>query len=365
MKNLILIPTALNVDKEMHLDIGEIPPVLVPISGKPLLDYIIEAYNKFPGEKTYCLLVNENKDRVKKIIERKKYKENIKLIEIDNLRSLGWTIFEGLSKINLSEYDNLIVNFGDTLVDESFETNKDLVLYDDLPETYRWTTFETENNKIIQIKDKINTNEHKIHHVFVGIFQIKNPQLYFQKIEEDPDKGFYSTLMSYLNSTNEYEILKTNKWYDIGHIDNYFQTKKDFINLRYFNTIKIHDKKGILEKTSKHEKFIGEIKWYLQIPQELQSYLPKIFDYSINPDNPFIKMEYYGYPNLGEIYTFGNYNLGIWSHIFDSILYILDEMSRYKLTISEEEARKAREEIFVDKTIQALELMSTKEEFKP
>jgi len=59
MKNLILIPTALNVDKEMHLDIGEIPPVLVPISGKPLLDYIIEAYNKFPGEKTYCLLVNE------------------------------------------------------------------------------------------------------------------------------------------------------------------------------------------------------------------------------------------------------------------------------------------------------------------
>ena len=71
----------------------------------------------------------------------------------------------------------------------------------------------------------------------------------------------------------------TNNWFDIGHEDKYYNSKLE-VRAREFNHITIDKNLGILKKTSDDkDKFIGEIKWYLKLPADVEYVRPRIFDY--------------------------------------------------------------------------------------
>ena len=73
------------------------------------------------------------------------------------------------------------------------------------------------------------------------------------------------------------------------------------LNSRFFNQITVDANKTTLEKRSQNiDKFIGEISWYLEIPQGLKHYIPQILDYSLDREDAFLKMEYCGHQNLGD-----------------------------------------------------------------
>lgn len=75
------------------------------------------------------------------------------------------------------------------------------------------------------------------------------------------------------------------------------------IEPRSFNFLELDEMRGLLTKRSLHkEKLIKEIFWYLKIPKQLRYLTPRIFDYSLADDSPFVKMEYYGYRTLHEIF---------------------------------------------------------------
>ena len=76
---------------------------------------------------------------------------------------------------------------------------------------------------------------------------------------------------------------------------------------RSFNRIEIDEVRGILTKTSRHkEKLIDEIRWYLKIPKQLRCFAPRIFDYSLDGNAPFVKMEFYAYRTLHENVLIGS-----------------------------------------------------------
>ena len=61
MQHAILVPTAKYVSESMRGEVGRIPPVAIPIHGKPLLDLIVKERNSsFPDSPIY-LIVNEGK----------------------------------------------------------------------------------------------------------------------------------------------------------------------------------------------------------------------------------------------------------------------------------------------------------------
>ena len=72
---------------------------------------------------------------------------------------------------------------------------------------------------------------------------------------------------------------------------------------RSFNRIEVDEVRGILTKTSRRkEKLITEICWYLKIPKQLRCFAPRIFDYSLDGNAPFVKMEFYAYRTLHEMF---------------------------------------------------------------
>ena len=132
---------------------------------------------------------------------------------------------------------------------------------------------------------------------------------------------------------------------------------------RSFNNIDLNLQKGTLIKTSTNiDKFLSEIKWYLNIPSSLQYALPRIFDYSLNKTKPFIKMEYYSYKSLHELFIKNNLSLENWKQIFDILKMVNDEMKSFK-TYNTEKIDTSLKEIYIHKTINRLNQLKSQNDF--
>ena len=357
MNKLVIIPSAKKVSKELEIDIGDIPSGMIPIGGKPALAYISDFYLSHGFE--ISVAVDFNKEDIIDYVSKSNLL--IKTISVKNSSSLADTILKSLKK-NILKTNLLVINFADTF--SSFKIPKiDTIYYSNIEEQYRWTTFRLSKTKeIIEIKEKNVFNfNNKRTKIFTGIFVIKNTIKFKYLLEKqiniknDHLDPFYLAIKEYFNSilSEDKQFIELEKWYDFGHIDTYYSSRRKLLKReRAFNSIKIEEHRGILTKKSKNKsKLIDEINWYRNLPDTLSYLSPKIYKYDINPENPFIKMEYYGYPVLSDIYLFGSWNPGLWSCFFKDLKVILSEMNNFRKSDNFGKIKKSLEEIYINKTI--------------
>lgn len=85
---------------------------------------------------------------------------------------------------------------------------------------------------------------------------------------------------------------------------------------RYFNRLTIGPDGQSVCKTSRHDKKLrDEINWYLNLPEELQTYIPAIQDYSLQ-DPVYLRLEYVQAPTLSELYMSGQLDQEGWEGVF-------------------------------------------------
>ena len=160
----------------------------------------------------------------------------------------------------------------------------------------------------------------------------------------------------------KFKSLKVTEWFDIGHAQFYFKSRMQ-VESRIFNHIEIDQNRGILKKTSKDtEKFIGEIKWYLKLPVEVEYVRPRIFDYSLQYTQPYICMEYYSYRTLHELFLYGDLSKEQWEKIFSKIKFVLEDFSHYRVT--DENLTDSLRSMYLDKTLNRLNKLKSQSEFK-
>ena len=87
--NLVVIPSARLVASEMFTEVGHIPPVLIPLNGRPLLETIINKYEQAGFECDYAIIVNERKELIADYVERTKYRAKINLVDAPADLDLG------------------------------------------------------------------------------------------------------------------------------------------------------------------------------------------------------------------------------------------------------------------------------------
>lgn len=351
MKNLLIILTADLISDEMKLMFGEIPPVMLPYNEQTVLEGI---YEKNKKKFDIQMLGYKKIELIKDIVKKKKL--NIKVKKIKEFAEIEKTILEA----DYENYENLTILFGDTII-KNWDISKysgDKIAFNVVEEAEKWTTFSFLENKL-EIYDKERRKFQKNYKAFSGIFSFSNPEMFFKLLVKK--KKIYQAIVEY-NKIQKIDFIKEDNWIDLGHLDEFNKNKE--VASRYFNEIIIDREKGILTKKSKEkEKFINEIKWYLKIPKELEYMIPRIFSYDLAFDNPEIKMEYYSYLTLHNVFIHGNYSINKWDKIFDLLLKTNQEFQKYKLKLSKEKIDLALQKIYVDKTIQRLELLKKDKEF--
>lgn len=360
---ILLIPSAILVPKEMRKSLGDIPTALFPVNNTTMLEHIYNRYKKIVD--VIYIIVDENYDLIQNYISVKKIP--IQIVKINSTHSLGHTIKYGLNHIlnQHSNIDYLYINFGDSLIDEDiYVGNKNFFYFSNIKSDEDWTYVKYKSNVINDIKDKSGTTINgtlftpEDNNIFIGLFGINDPYNFNHLINIDTNTQknidpFYIALYKY-NLAHDLYAIKTQTWLDTGHISNYLNAKTK-VAAREFNTIKIDEKRGILKKYSiNKDKLINEISWYLKLPAQLQYLSPRIYNYSLNSETPYVSMEYYGYHTLHELLIYGNVTLLKWHNIFQKLLFVLNDMENYQTHKSIEDMKSSLEKIYQEKTFSRL-----------
>lgn len=357
----VLIPSAKIVNKELQ-KLGRLPAVVYPVNECIVFDYLFEQYRTVAD--SIQVICYENADKIHRRLAN--YKSDlIRITDLPYLGDLGDTIYNGINDIG----GEIIINFADTIVLEDLSHLPIDAFYystDFVSET--WTFFDIENGKINQISDKVdnNTEDYRQKNLFVGVFrfsdagELKKCLKYSLDHRDATMNSFYQAIMLY-SSKIPLTAVKTENWFDIGHVDRYFDSALE-VKSREFNHITIDKKRGILRKTSENaDKFIGEIKWYLKLPADIEYVRPRIFDYSTSYTDPYVLMEYYAYHTVHELFLYGDLTRKQWIDIFARIAFVCRDFRRYSL--SDSAITESLKDMYLNKTIHRLSQLRTDNHF--
>jgi len=354
----LLIPSAKYIQENLQ-NIGKMPPVLYPLGSGVILDYLQSQYSPFVDG--FTIIGYEGADQLAAKLTEPKYR-NIRLITLNSLNDLAHTVYHGLPDDN----SGVIINFADTIVEDNITNEQEDCFYYSMEDISDLWTFFSFNDRELIILDKPSNSIPQKGMAFTGVFRLSDSKVFKRCLEDTfNDKqfecsSFYEAIIRY-NRIHHLEPIETKHWYDIGHIDRYYNSKLE-VKAREFNHITIDKMRGKLKKTSDNkDKFVGEISWYLKIPSDIEYCRPRIFSYSMSYNEPYIDMEYYSYHTVHELFLYGNLRYAQWKSVFDRISFVLDDFSRY--TVKGDQIVPSLKSIYLDKTISRLETLSTNPRF--
>lgn len=367
--DLLLVPSAIQVPNELRLDVGSVPTGMIPLDGKPMLEHLAEAYADF--DVTRVVAVGESADSIRTYVDRSDYSWTV--VDATATSSLGETVHTALDAFNAEDLRgrSVYVNFADTLISPlRAAVDGNVVSYQVRDRTYRWTTFDIESERIVNVTDKNKRADNGSKPCFTGQFGLIDAEGFYKTLQETPARSnadidyFYRALLSYFDYT-DYELYEPDSWLDVGHLDTYHRAKKRFLNAREFNELENHEKNLITKRSSDTETLINEINWYRNIPTELQPYLPRIYDSSTDPGDPYVKMEYIGYPSLSDLQLYGSHRQHIWDDVFHRIFSMYREFQTFTADANEDRVKNALEAIYLDKTRRRLARLRSEDRFQP
>jgi hypothetical protein len=92
---------------------------------------------------------------------------------------------------------------------------------------------------------------------------------------------------------------------------------------------------------------VDEIRWILNQPDDLRVYLPAVYSHSLDPERPFVEMEFYSYPSLDECFVYARHDFDTWEKIFSRVFEIIALQARHRV---EGDMSPDLREMYVEKT---------------
>lgn len=330
MKNILtIIPAAGVPNNNIFPSYSNLPDCMIPINSKPVIGHIIDNLIK-RGIKTALILLNQNDIYTEKYVSiRYTNKIDIKISYIPNHNNgLVGTIYEWTKHINTSKYSWILIYLWDTIYTWPLTFNKSFI-----------TTSKKYNNPekrcfIEKIwSEYIFTNKPKEYSskwsVITGLYFFKNMKYFKDSIQKVKWGEMLNLIWKYSDFDN-FQIIESKGWYDCWHIDNYYKAKIDFLKTRGFNGISFNQNYGTITKKSKNnEKIKREINRYLNMPNELKIFTPRIVDYWYHKQ-PYYEIEYYGYPSLWDMFVFSFTSKELWFSIIDNLFSKLALFKKYR-----------------------------------
>lgn len=349
---MFLITSGAYIEQEFISEFGLIPPSFLPIGNRCLFEHQIPLA-KMNSDKIFMSIPESFKinEQELEIIED----NGVKLISIPDGYTLGESILYCLKTIDFIDEPLQIIH-GDTLLDK-LPKGYDLITISQNTGYYPRAMLSNESEEDL-LESRIAVDDE---FVVNGYFSFADANK-FKKIIESNKSDFILAINKY-NIENPIEIIKTENWYDFGHINAYFNSRASFTTERSFNELKISEGK-VIKSSNFAKKIEGESNWFKNIPASLKIYTPKFIDekkYKLgdNNENSYYSLEYlYNLP-LSDLFVFGRLENESWNSILKSCKEFLDKCAQIDpKTIEHALPSESYNNIYLTKTIKRLEQYS-------
>ncbi len=333
---------ARNISVGMIRDVG-----LQPIRGKSAIAWVLDSAVK-NGARDVKVVLRKSSTRLSEFLSYR-YPEVEQVILGERGDTIGASTVAILGLCDEGSPTQFIL--GDTLIDEDFPEEEDVILSS--PQVRmarnRCLILKDAQGHVREVynKDKGVSLEGK--EVPVGYYKLSDTRLLKRLAMAQFSRGdfdFFRMLMLY-NKERPILIKTTQHWYDLGTISGAVQARLGLFSTRKFNNLLVDAVRGTITKTStRKQKLLDEANWYRSLPDELAVYAPRVFRVEEKEDSVSVEMEMYGYPNLAESFLFGSGSFEDWHRIISALMDVHARLEQYTQPSDVEELR----EIYVSKT---------------
>ncbi|HDX8595207.1 hypothetical protein [Aeromonas dhakensis] len=319
---MFLIMSGSYINNDLSAEFGRLPPSFLPLSNKRLFhhqislakscsdtvflsipdDYVIDSIDH------YWLTVND-----------------IHIIRTPIGLSLGEATVACFNLMNPSPRTSLHILFGDTLLSEIPDAKKDIISISKTKNNYTWASIEDD----FAIRDLSNSSGHS---VICGYFHFSHPNQLIRNITLER-WDFIRGVRRYCKE-ELVEFVETDKWFDFGHINSYFQSKANFTTQRSFNELEITSR-FVKKTSSKQSKIKAEANWFKNIPEDIRVYTPHYLGEGVNNNgNFYYKLEYLYNLALNELYVFADTPNVVWYEILNHCFDFIDLCNKNHTSLS-------------------------------
>ena len=349
-RHRVIIPSWAELSVEMRAETGVLYPAFIQLAGQPLYSHIIRHYQHIKEEVEILIVLTKDAPELQ---PEYIYGFEVKTIRLDISKSIGETILAAMDGVTSEQ--SIIVHMADTLISTvDADYGENVIYVESRSDLYRWTSVNKRHDGSVHIMNDRDSNTiSQKQLVCVGVFFLSEGIL-FSKIlasvvvnwRQDKD-DFFVAIEEYSKQISV-NLIIPHSWNDYGHIDSYYQSKLQFHNVRHFNSLSYDKERGIVTKRSESEDaFRHQIRWFKQVPNELASYLPHIYE-SNDGSDPHITMELLSIPTLSDLFIDSRLELGAWNIVVQKIHLILNLFEHHK--ISSNMAEHVAYEIYLGKT---------------
>lgn len=333
---MILINSSSYVNAEFEAEIGRIPPCMLPIGNKKLLQLQVEVVRQhFPNEKillslpeAYTLTINE-----KAVVESLP----INVVKIPENFSLSETILYVLNLDIDKSYHHIRIIQGDVFLPDLLDCS-DCIGTSDKMRQYDW-------QQTKRIKESPTD--------WIGYFAFSS-RLELIKALAISKKNFVRAIYLY-QQTVPMKSMKIEQDYDCSNFVNYIHARANMTTERAFNSLQIRE--GIVTKSSDdNTKIEAEIYWFTHIPASLRRFTPQLIDYQQVEGRFSYSLEFLPLLPLNELYVHGLNTTDFWQHIFQLLkeFFSVANQSDVHRNIDTGFAKSYAEDLYHKKTLKRL-----------
>lgn len=347
----VLIPAAGRVPEGLLALSNITCPAMIPVAGRPVIHWTM-SYLRSLGVRRYIIAVSRRGLFVEDFVDSAFGDDcAIEFMTPTHVGGVGQTLCELAERV---ETRRVLVVLGDThfqFMDPTLLTMdgaQPFVLTHPVEDSYRWCIAETKaDGTLARLRDKESGIEGTFE-ALIGVYYFPDVAALRAAARENVAAaavaGVRAELAGILERINEataIQVVRAGSWLDCGNPDMQARAHQTLLQARAFNELQIDPVLGTLTKRSRHsEKFINEINYLRLLPRDLAVLFPRVLSYSIEWTDPWVEMEYYGYPTLSEVFLFENVDPGIWQRVFAHLYEIVQtRFGRHSRPVSPETVR--------------------------
>ena len=322
---MVLIPAAGRVPEGVLALSNIACPAMVPVAGRPVIHWTMR-YLRSLGLRKFIIAVSRRGMFVEDFVECTFGQDcEISFVVPSADGGVGGTVSELAGK---AKGHSALVVLGDT----HFQFADPSVLLDGVPtvlvhpveDSYRWCTAETSvDGMVTALHDKEPGLAGPVQ-ALIGVYYFPDlaqlQQAAKASVEQAQAAGRRTELADILKAVGRQQAIRAvtaGDWLDCGNPDRQASSHRTLLQKREFNELSIDSVLGTVTKRSRYvEKFLDEINYLRLLPPDLSVLFPRVIDYSTDWEDPWVTLEYYGYPTLAEVFVFENVDPAIWEQIF-------------------------------------------------
>jgi dTDP-glucose pyrophosphorylase len=219
-----------------------------------------------------------------------------------------------------------------------------LVLTAPVVESYRWCIAETlPDGRVARFRDKVPGLQDRLE-ALIGVYffpDVELPRRLIEEAERRTDRVDFTTVLEGVREQSMLRAYPAGTWQDVGHPDRQAGSAAALLQKRAFNDLNVDPVLSTITKRSRMKaKFVDEINYFRLLPRDLAVLFPRVLDFSIDWNDPYLTMEYYGYSTLAEVFLYENVDPGMWENVFRHLFAIMTgPFARYARPLDAEVVR--------------------------